>query len=121
MAYPARCRLIQRGTFLVLDPINDLKYIFVGEADLKAILENFMRKIPNSEGALVWQCKSCNLIKKTKYHLEEHIEAAHVRGLQFKCPYCVEYKKTRKAVRAHVHLSHHDEHLVYKMNMVLMC
>ena len=84
---------------------------------MKSILENFLRKIPNSEGMLVWQCKACNLIKKMKSHVVEHIEASHISGLRFKCPYCAMWIKSRNGLRTHVHNKHKSEHLMYKMNL----
>ena len=84
---------------------------------MKVMLERFLRKIPNSDGILVWQCKACNLIKKNKSHVVEHIEASHITGLHFKCPYCPQMLNSRTSVRTHVHSKHKTEHLMYKMDM----
>ena len=115
----------------VIDPSNAQKYIawksisllnfyrlcFPGETDLKTILERFTRKISNKDGIFLWQCKSCNKLIKRKSHLIEHIESNHISGLQFKCPYCALFYKTRSSVRSHVHDKHKNDHLLYKMDM----
>ena len=90
---------------------------FPGESDLKTILERFTRKISNKDGIFLWQCKSCNKLIKRKSHLIEHIESNHISGLQFKCPYCALFYKTRSSVRSHVHDKHKNDHLLYKMDM----
>merc|ERR1711935_1121971 len=61
-----------------------------GTAELKEILERFTTKVSN-DGMTRWQCTSCQKMIKHKSHLIEHIEANHVEGLQFKCPYCPAY------------------------------
>ena len=94
-----------------------IEIYFPGESDLKTILERFTKKIANKDGVFLWQCKSCNKLIKRKSHLIEHIESNHISGLQFKCPYCSSYYKTRSSVRSHVHDKHKNDHLLYKMDM----
>lgn len=80
------------------------------------MLDRFTKKIANTEGVSLWQCKACNLVKKQKSHLIEHIELSHIPGLHFKCPYCSQWMKTRPAVRSHVNMKHKSEHILYKLD-----
>ena len=96
----------------------NLNFVLSGESDLKTELEKFAKKIVNRDGNYLYQCKSCQKIYKRKSHLTEHAESLHVTGLQFKCPYCPIYYKTRSSVRHHVNDKHKEDHLVYKMDLV---
>jgi len=88
-----------------------------GNEELKEILERFTKKVTNKAGEALWQCTSCHKLIKRKCHLIEHIESNHVEGLQFRCPYCTAFYRTRSSIRSHVCDKHRDEHTVYKLDM----
>ena len=92
-------------------------WLFPGDADLREILERFTKKVSNKDGICLWQCLSCNKMLKKKCHLIEHIEQAHIPGLQFKCPYCSYWLSTRCAIRSHVNQNHKNDHVLYQMGM----
>ena len=72
---------------------------------LNILVNNFMFK--NDGGC--WQCTECGYNSKKISHVQNHVEAKHVRSSGFSCPLCHKQCPTRNALMIHKSRFHKQE------------
>jgi len=72
----------------------------VGNRDLNVLLNENMTRVQGG-----WQCRLCQKID-TKSHIEEHLESAHLEGVEYPCQFCGIKKHSRTSLRKHVASAH---------------
>jgi len=71
-----------------------------GNRDLNVLLNENMTRVKGG-----WQCRLCQKID-TKSHIEEHLESAHLEGVEYPCQFCGIKKHSRTSLRKHVASAH---------------
>merc|ERR1711971_329269 len=72
----------------------------VGNRDLNVLVNENMTRVRGG-----WQCRLCQKID-TKSHIEEHLESAHLEGVEYPCQFCGIKKHSRTSLRKHVASAH---------------
>ena len=79
-----------------------------GDAYLDELISSLMIQTRDIRGT-VWNCGRCNKQNKTKSHMVDHIESAHLQNTARPCPYCGKPQKNRNCLRVHVSTYHRDK------------
>ena len=80
--------------------------------ELDAKIKDNVQRIDNGT-----KCIICERIFRTTAHLahaKEHVEGAHIQGLQFPCNLCDKISRNRKALRTHKNNYHKGHSLTSK-------
>ena len=73
-----------------------------------------LMEIIDPEQGKMWKCTVCDVIRKSKFKTESHIES-HVKQLKllvWKCTFCGKTCKTRDALKSHNNKKHKEEKVI---------
>ena len=78
------------------------------DAYLDDLISSLMTQSRDHRGT-IWNCGRCEKQIKTKSHMVDHIESAHLQNTSRSCPQCGKPQKNRNCLRVHISTYHREK------------